>query len=203
MGLSYPYINGEYPTHAEIMLVPLPYTPGPSIIAQAVAAAVNGAGLAGAFNSLAGLTGLASLDYDWNMEGAPVYANDYLQIGETNGRYMAGARMGIYKPQYEALIFALAQFGRAFGLGYGQVHFNLQIQYTSPGVIFPTTDLLIGCRIHGASQRSSEGSQAPLVMECNIKPFYVAENEMIAGQSNLSAFVTGGGLLSIPVPVTM
>lgn len=100
-------------------------------------------------------TGVTDISYSDSVEVGSVYGTNRKRVGRTTGQQSVEASMTMLKAHFQELIGQVGQFG----VGYGEVPFNIIVQYAEPGMA-AITDELLGVRITGAADTHAEGVEA-------------------------------------------
>lgn len=100
-------------------------------------------------------TGVTDISYSDSVEVGSVYGTNRKRIGRTTGQASVEASMTMMKEHFQTLIEELGQFG----VGYGEVPFNIVVNYAE-GNMPVITDELVGVRITGAADAHAEGVEA-------------------------------------------
>lgn len=92
-------------------------------------------------------------------------------IGKTQGENAYKASLDLYLAEYQQLKAALVQQGEAQGIGYGDVFFVIQAQYSAPGFAI-IQDEIQGCTLDETSAEQSQGPSA-LIRGIELNPLKI------------------------------
>ena len=118
--------------------------------------------------------GIQGIDYAPSQDPQYVYGAGVEPIGRTRGQVKPEASLTLLKEEFDILIAALAAQGAPLGLGFGEVPFDIVVNYRMDGIGTGQihTDQVIGCRITKPAQSYSQGSEA-LAVKLDLNPMRV------------------------------
>jgi hypothetical protein len=111
--------------------------------------------------------GITAINYNWTLDGQPVYGAHPQPLGDTLGQYKPEANIEMLLAEYYLLI---ARLGKGFALK----RFTITVCYEAPGMPL-VTDKIYGCRIKKPSHDNARGSDA-LVKKIDLMPLFITEN---------------------------
>jgi hypothetical protein len=121
--------------------------------------------------------GIQEISYAPSQDPQYVYGAGVAPIGRTRGQTKPEASMSLLKEEADLLINELAGAGAGAGLGFGEVAFDIIINYRlealGPGQV--RTDAVRGCRLIKPSQSYSQGSEG-LSVKIDLHPMAVELN---------------------------
>lgn len=119
---------------------------------------------------IAGLKQLAvkEISYKSSLEGADVYGTGPMPLGRTLGQAKFEASITLMKEEADELIMSL-------GPGYGEVWFDIVVQYRLLGGLSVSTDTIRGCRIKGEDHSFSQSADG-LAVKYELHPVAVLRN---------------------------
>lgn len=162
--LQYPLVNGFAPSWASIEFRPQVLGGAPLPVVQTI----------------------QSIDYSVKNNSKEVLGTNPNPISVTRGQIANTAKCKMLLYEMNQFLLALAAVDIT-GLGaYGDVFFDVQVQYAETGGPI-ITDTLHGCRVYDVSQTSSVGPDA-IVCELDLRPLQILRNGMPMSSAQLSAF---------------
>jgi hypothetical protein len=161
--LQYPLINGFAPSWASIEAKPQILGGAPLPVLQTI----------------------QSIDYEPGNNSKEVRGTNPNPLAVTRGEISNTGKFKILLYELNQFLLALAAVDPTGNGAYGDVFFDLQVQYAESGGPI-ITDSLRGCRIYKVSQSSSIGPDA-IVKEVDLRPMQILLNGMPMSSAVLSA----------------
>lgn len=125
------------------------------------------------------LTGIKEINYTQKMDPGKAYGTSPYMLGRTSGQIEATGSMTLLKQEFDQLI------GHpAFGNGYMQKSWNMQVSWQEEGLEI-VTDELVGIRITSVDVQSSSGNE-PIHVKCELSIMYI-QHGVKNGESVASA----------------
>jgi len=139
------------------------------------------------------LHGIKSIKYKDGIESSFQYGASRARAprGRTRGKYTCEASMTLFKDSAHAFRQRLHLLSG--GRGYGQVDFNVNLQFFENGSDFQNI-LLVNCR-YGGTDASDEENTDSLTEDIALRPFYIVRNGLVifeVGDGQSIAGVIGG-----------
>lgn len=144
------------------------------------------------------LHGVKSIKYKDGIERSMQYGASRSRTprARTRGKYSAEGSMSLFKDSAHAFRQRLQQLSG--GRGYGQVDFNVNLQFFENGSDFQNI-LLVNCR-YGGTDASDEENTDSLVEDINLSPMYIVRNGLVifeVGEGQSIAGVIAGAVTAI------
>ncbi len=108
------------------------------------------------------------ISYRSSLEGADVFGTGAMPIGRTRGQARFEASITLHKEEADDLIVTL-------GPGYGEVPFDIVVQYRVLGGYAVSTDTIIGCRIKNEDQNHTQSADG-LLVKFDLHPVGILRN---------------------------
>jgi hypothetical protein len=150
--IQYPFINGFRPSWASIEF----------------AFAFSG-GTASAPNFA-----LQSIDYGITRERKKTRGTNVDPLGKTRGMIDYKCKIKMLLAEWNVLINQLGQQDPTGNFAYGDIFFQLTVQYAEPNTNL-ITDVIQGCTLDSSEQSSSEGAD-DIVVESELSPLKILRN---------------------------
>lgn len=100
-----------------------------------------------------------------------MYGTHVDPIGKTQGENAYKASIDLYLAEYQQLKAALVQQADALGVGYGDVFFVVQVQYSAPGFTI-IQDEIQGCTLDETNAEQTQGPAA-LIRGIELNPLKI------------------------------
>lgn len=115
-------------------------------------------------------TGVKEISYSSKTEPGEVFGTSAQKFGRTRGQNKPEASVTLYKLDYHQLIAKMGQ-------GFHEYVFGITVNYDD-GSGNVVTDKIIGCRIKGAENSHTDGTDA-LVMKVDLDVMAIVENGLL------------------------